>query len=137
MPDGDERHQLDEQEREEWERRLRQLREWEEQERQEWERTLRRRPKRCPRCRSERVAYLLWGLPAGSDTLRELVDGGEVELAGCLIPAPPDAPASWVCRSCRHAWGLTAKERREGLAPVGPDQFDREDPLRTEPRREG
>lgn len=97
------------------------LRRFEEQERKEWEGTRRRKPRRCPRCGSERVAYVIWGMPAFSTRLQELLETGEVEIAGCLLPSPPEAPATWVCRSCRHPWGLTDRERSAGLIPIGPE----------------
>lgn len=40
-------------------------------------------PARCPKCVSERVVPIMYGLP--SDELFEDWDRGEVELGGCCI----------------------------------------------------
>jgi hypothetical protein len=95
----------------------------EQQKREQWDRVLARKPKRCPACRSQQVAFVLWGMPEVSLRLLELEDQGEVEVAGCVLPAPPGAPAKWSCRSCHHAWGLTRAERRAGYVPVGPEDL--------------
>ena len=44
------------------------LRRFEDKDRKESDRTLKKKPTRCPRCGSERVAYVLWGMPAFSVT---------------------------------------------------------------------
>ena len=85
-----------------------------------WDDLMARKPSTCPRCGGSKVAYVLWGFPAGSRRLMELQESGEVEIAGCMIPAAPEAPAMWLCRTCGYAWGLDPEDERRGLTPVGP-----------------
>ena len=56
-----------------------------------------RKPRRCPRCGSARVAAILWGLPAGSPALDRDLEAGRVVLGGCCVG--DDDPA-WECADC-------------------------------------
>ena len=59
-----------------------------------------RKPRRCPRCGSARVAEVLWGLPAGSPELDRDLEAGRVVLGGCCVG--DDDPA-WECADCGAA----------------------------------
>ena len=59
----------------------------------------RSKPKKCPRCKSNRVASILWGMPAYSEDLQEKIDAGKVALGGCCLSE--DDP-KWRCADC-HA----------------------------------
>jgi hypothetical protein len=54
-------------------------------------------PEKCPGCGSEKVALILWGLPAYSDELQREMDAGKIVLGGCCVSA--DDP-SWTCIDC-------------------------------------
>jgi hypothetical protein len=57
----------------------------------------------CPSCGSEEVAWIFYGLPAGSlEQLRPDLDAGRLILGGCCCSS--DDP-QWRCLACRHAWG--------------------------------
>jgi len=56
-----------------------------------------RRPRVCPVCGSERVAEILWGMPAFSEDLQKDLDAGKIVLGGsCLIGDEP----TWQCADC-------------------------------------
>jgi hypothetical protein len=85
-----------------------------------WDELMAVKPERCPRCSGSNMVYVLWGMPAMSTRLRELEEAGQVQIAGCMIPGEPEAPAKWLCRSCGYAWGLDPEDERRGLNAVGP-----------------
>ena len=55
--------------------------------------------KRCPRCNSEDVVPILYGLP-GPEMTEESIRG-RVVLGGCIVF--PDTP-DHTCRNCGHDW---------------------------------
>ena len=61
----------------------------------------------CPRCKSERVVYILYGEPKMDEDLKRALDGLKVELGGCIIT--PDSKR-WECRSCGYRWGKVSPE---------------------------
>ena len=60
------------------------------------------KPADCPKCGSQRVAGILYGLPDFSEKLERELDAGEVVLGGCVIT---DDDPSWHCVECGHRWG--------------------------------
>ena len=56
----------------------------------------------CPKCKSDRVVYILYGEPKLDEDLKRALDSHKVELGGCIIT--PDSKR-WECRNCRHSWG--------------------------------
>ncbi len=52
----------------------------------------------CPRCKSNRVATILWGLPAYDEEMQRKMDSGEIVLGGCCIP--PFPPPDYQCLDC-------------------------------------
>ncbi len=69
-------------------------------------------PPRCPRCHSDEVLPIVYGLPGPELTEASLA--GRVALGGCVLF--PDAPDR-LCRSCRHRW-----RDLEGLLTALPDE---------------
>jgi hypothetical protein len=68
---------------------------------------------RCPRCGSDRVVPIAYGLPsAASAAAAEAIMHGDVILGGCVIrDGDPDVG----CLACRFRW-----VRSEGSAILGP-----------------
>lgn len=56
----------------------------------------------CPKCKSDRVVYILYGEPIIDEELKRAIESGKVELAGCIVT--PDS-RRWECRECGHKWG--------------------------------
>ena len=56
----------------------------------------------CPKCKSDRVVYILYGEPILDEDLIRSLENRKVELGGCLVT--PDS-RRWECRSCGHRWG--------------------------------
>ena len=56
----------------------------------------------CPKCKSDDITLLLWGLPNFSDELQKEIDKGKIELRGCVI-----YPHSkqFRCNNCCYEWG--------------------------------
>ena len=54
-------------------------------------------PEKCPECGSDKIASILYGLPAFSDSLRQKIKDGKIVLGGCCVT--DDDPA-WRCTSC-------------------------------------
>jgi hypothetical protein len=55
--------------------------------------------KRCPRCQSDAVLPIVYGLP--SPAMVEASAAGQVALGGCMVtPESPD----WQCEVCDHEW---------------------------------
>lgn len=56
-----------------------------------------RKPRKCPKCDSRRVARILYGLPTEDEQLFADVEAGKFVLGGCcqLLSAP-----SWQCVDC-------------------------------------
>ena len=51
--------------------------------------------RKCPKCASDNVVPIIYGLPAGE--LFEQSDRGEIKLGGCMI-----LPEKWHCKDCGH-----------------------------------
>ena len=62
-------------------------------------------PVLCPKCKSDRVVYILYGEPKMDEDLKRALDIHKVELGGCLITRDSKR---WECRSCGHSWGNVA-----------------------------
>ena len=56
----------------------------------------------CPKCGSEDVAHILYGLPLYDKTLKNALEKGEIHLGGCCIDA--DSPA-YHCNQCGEEFG--------------------------------
>ncbi len=56
----------------------------------------------CPKCKSNRVVYILYGEPYMDEELKRAIDSHKVELGGCIIT--PESKR-WVCWNCGHSWG--------------------------------
>jgi hypothetical protein len=54
------------------------------------------KPKECPKCKSDNILKIEYGLPMDADT-----DTG-VYLGGCCVT---DNDPIWHCASCRWQWG--------------------------------
>ena len=52
---------------------------------------------KCPKCGSERVAMVLYGMPAFDKELEAKIDAGDVVLNGCCIDGPT---FPYECRGC-------------------------------------
>lgn len=57
----------------------------------------RTKPRKCPKCGSEKVADILWGMPAYSRELQEDLDNGKIVLGGCCVT---DNDPEWQCVDC-------------------------------------
>jgi DNA-directed RNA polymerase subunit RPC12/RpoP len=68
-------------------------------------------PAKCPKCESESIAYILYGLP-DFQSIEDDIDSGKVRLGGCTLTE--DSP-QWRCIDCSHEWGelLEIDELRE------------------------
>jgi ribosomal protein L37AE/L43A len=56
-----------------------------------------RKPRKCPKCGSHRIARILYGYPACSEKLEADMKSGRIALGGCCITF--DDPA-WKCIEC-------------------------------------
>jgi hypothetical protein len=56
------------------------------------------KPKKCPACGSEKIAEILYGLPAFSERLQKMLADNEIVLGGCCITG--DDPV-WRCVDCK------------------------------------
>jgi hypothetical protein len=55
------------------------------------------KPDKCTECGSEKIARILYGLPAFSDSLRKRLDNNEIVLGGCCVTGNDP---SWKCIDC-------------------------------------
>ena len=55
----------------------------------------------CPECKSNNVAWILWGY-TDIETVKEDLDKGEIVLGGCFVT---DHDPKWECNECHHTWG--------------------------------
>lgn len=61
-----------------------------------------RRPAKCPKCGSQRVARIQHGLPVYTEKLKRDLDEGRVVLGGCCATRED---ASWKCVDCgQQVW---------------------------------
>ena len=65
------------------------------------------KPSRCPKCGSQSVARIAYGLPA-----RDHVYDEDVILGGCVVG---DHCRDWACKDCAHTWGLGIQQRLRKL----------------------
>ena len=56
-----------------------------------------KKPVKCPVCGSEKIAAILYGLPAFSPSLRQELGDEKIVLGGCCITG--DDP-TWACLAC-------------------------------------
>ncbi len=59
--------------------------------------TFKRKPKKCPECKSNRIASILYGMPAYTDQLEEDLRLGKVILGGCEVTLNDP---KWQCADC-------------------------------------
>jgi hypothetical protein len=59
-----------------------------------------RKPRKCPKCNSKRIASILYGMPAYSEKLESDMQEGNIVLGGCCIE---DGAPNWVCADCDTA----------------------------------
>jgi hypothetical protein len=60
--------------------------------------------KNCPFCGSNKVVFILYGMPAEE---AELMKSGEVILGGCII-----GEHNLACRDCEHTWASVKDAER-------------------------
>ena len=65
-----------------------------------------KKPKKCPRCNSLKIAKILWGMPNMDEELRHALNTGEIILGGCCIS---EYNPEWQCVDCETK--LFIKER--------------------------
>jgi len=75
------------------------------------------RPRKCPRCGSERIAGILYGLPALSEELRLALEAGSVVLGGCEVTGNDPR---WRCLGCSYEMG---RPRGASGASLGDDDL--------------
>jgi hypothetical protein len=57
-----------------------------------------RKPRKCPVCRSKRIASYMYGMPAYSEELVKEIDEGKTVLGGCCIS---DHEPAFTCIDCK------------------------------------
>ncbi len=60
------------------------------------------RPRKCPRCGSERIAEILYGMPDLSGELRLDLEAGRVVSGGCKVTGNDPR---WRCIRCSYEMG--------------------------------
>jgi hypothetical protein len=55
------------------------------------------KPDKCPKCGSEKIADILYGLPAFAPSLRGKIRDHKIVLGGCCIS---DESPTWKCLAC-------------------------------------
>ena len=61
----------------------------------------------CPNCGSRNVAWIQWGYPIWSDSLRDKMDRRETVLGGCCVS---ESSERWECNDCGHRFGNIGAE---------------------------
>lgn len=56
-----------------------------------------KKPKRCTKCGSKKIAKILFGLPTYSPELKRQLEAGEIVLGGCIITSND---SKWECVKC-------------------------------------
>jgi ribosomal protein L37AE/L43A len=70
-----------------------------------------RKPAKCPKCGSKRVARIQYGLPAFTEELERQLAEGKVVLGGCCMT--DDDPA-WQCADCgEQVWRKRQQNARQ------------------------
>lgn len=59
---------------------------------------------KCPKCGSDKVVFLCYGLGV-EDELQPLVEAGEVVHMGCVI-----GDDNLACRDCEHSWQVLKED---------------------------
>ena len=79
--------------------------------------------RKCPKCKSTRIASILYGMPAFSEKLEREMEDGKIVLGGCCVT---DDDPKWQCADCGQELfrGLTIKKiisgGQTGAFPAGP-----------------
>ena len=60
----------------------------------------------CPKCNSNNITSLLWGLPNFSAELEKKIAKGEVELRGCSVSGDSK---NFRCNNCYYEWDKFTK----------------------------
>jgi hypothetical protein len=60
------------------------------------------RLKKCPKCGSDSIAEILYGLPAFDEQMERDIDSGKIVLGGCCIS---DDSSKGHCNKCKYEWG--------------------------------
>ncbi len=68
------------------------------------------KPRKCPKCGSNKVAAILFGLPVYSEKLQQDMDSGKIVLGGCCVT---DHDPTWQCVDC--GTGIYKENLREML----------------------
>jgi len=55
----------------------------------------------CPECKSNNVAWILWGY-TDVQVIAEKLEKNEIVLGGCIVT---DNDPKWECISCHQRWG--------------------------------
>jgi len=61
-----------------------------------------KKPRTCPRCGSDSIAKIMYGMPAFSAELDEALRTGKLSLGGCCVS---DESPRWECNECGRTWG--------------------------------
>ncbi len=61
--------------------------------------TFARKPAKCPKCGSPKIAVYQYGMPAYSADVERRIREGKVVLGGCVISIDGTMPR-WVCTGC-------------------------------------
>jgi rubrerythrin len=56
-----------------------------------------KKPDKCPECGSDKIANILFGLPAFSASLREKIEDHKIVLGGCCVS---NESPTWKCTVC-------------------------------------
>ena len=64
----------------------------------------------CPKCKSDRVVYILYGEPYMDEDLKRAIDSHKVELGGCIITSESKR---WQCWKCGYSWGQVQTHQDE------------------------
>jgi primosomal protein N' len=59
---------------------------------------LAKKPDKCPNCGSDKIADILYGLPAFSPSLEKMIEDQEIVLGGCCVS---DEDPTWKCTACK------------------------------------
>lgn len=74
-----------------------------------------RKPAKCPRCGSKKIARILYGMP-DFNMIKEDLEAGKIVLGGCCVS---DSDPSWQCVEC-DARIYKAFLRGRPSGPAGP-----------------
>ena len=58
--------------------------------------------RKCPKCGSESIAEIMYGMPINSPELQDALRQGKLSLGGCCVS--DDSPR-WDCSECGEKWG--------------------------------